>query len=453
MRRTHLSLFLAFLALLFGAFPVLAQTAVAPDLGAAAPFTVVGTTAMTCVGPGTISGDVGSGGALTPGTCTISGTSTTPVSSAVTTAITTARASIDTQNPTCTAAIPTTTQTLAPGVYCSAAGTTIGAGVILTLSGNASDVWVFRVGTGGTGALTLTSAQVVMGGTALACNVFWRTAEAATMTSTTFNGTILSGAGVTMTDGSWNGRALATAGASLTRPASMTFAGCSAPATITVRKDFIPNSTATVPVSLSCTSGTVTTAPATISEATPAVFRVGGATAGATCTATETVPAHYAANQAACAGLALNGSCTITNTLDSAEPPAGTLPDTQPAGCPAIGFTPTIVPNANVGVPYSQQFTGNSGTAPYVFTTTLATLPPGLTLSTSGRLAGTATTALAQTFNIRATDAVGCFVVQPYTMRFGVEVPTMPQVFVVLLALGLMAVGYVRLRRPPHART
>ncbi|MDP2320663.1 MAG: Ig domain-containing protein [Acidobacteriota bacterium] len=178
------------------------------------------------------------------------------------------------------------------------------------------------------------------------------------------------------------------------------------------------------------------------------MFRVGGAAlSGATCTATETVPDGYTANQAGCAGVALNGSCTITNTLSSADPPAGTLPDTQPAGCPAISFTPTTVPNATVGVAYSQQFTGSGGTSPYVFTTTLATLPAGLTLTTAGLLSGTPTVELAQTFNIRATDAVGCFLVRSYTMRFGVEVPTLPQVFTVMLGFGLLVLGYMHLQR------
>ena len=441
----------AIIILLFGASPVLAQTAVAPNLGAAAPFTVVGTTAVTCVGPGTISGDVGSGGALTPGTCTISGTSTTPVAATVTTAIATARASIDSQNSNCTGTIPTTSQTLTPGVYCSAAGTTIGAGVILTLSGNASDVWVFRVGTGGTGALTLNSAQVVMGGSALACNVYWRTAEAATLTSATFNGTILAGSSVTMTDGSWNGRALATSAASLTRPASMTFAGCSAPSTITVNKDFVPNNTSTVPVSLTCTSGTITTAPATMSEAAPAVFRVGGASLGATCTATETVPANYTATQTSCASVALNGSCTITNTLSSSELPPD-APTTSPAGCPAIGLAPATLPNGDVGVAYSQQFTGSGGTAPYVYSTVATSLPAGLTLSSTGLLSGTPTSSVPQTFSVRATDSLGCFTQRSYPFLFGsavpTPVPTLPQFVFFALAAGLMAIGYQRLRRP-----
>jgi len=66
-------------------------------------------------------------------------------------------------------------------------------------------------------------------------------------------------------------------------------------------------------VTLSCTSGTVTTPHLEVAEGTPAVFTVMGATPGTTCTATETVPEGYTANQANCASVALNGYCTITN--------------------------------------------------------------------------------------------------------------------------------------------
>jgi hypothetical protein len=187
---------------------------------------------------------------------------------------------------------------------------------------------VFWVGTGGLGALTLTSAQVVMGGAALACNVYWKTAQAATLTDSSFVGTVLAGSAVTMTRGSWVGRALARTDATITDAAPLTFAGCSAPASITVNKDFIPNSAATVPVALSCTSGTVTITPLNASEAAPAVFTVGGAGPGATCTATETVPVGYTANQASCVSMPLGGSCTIINTLAGGGPfpPGGALP-------------------------------------------------------------------------------------------------------------------------------
>jgi len=106
--------------------------------------------------------------------------------------------------------------------------TTIGAGVTLTLLGNATDVWIFRVGTGGLGALTLTNTQVVMGGTANACNVYWKSASATTVTDSAFVGTVLSGAAATMTRGSWTGRAMATTDVTLTDPAPLT--GCAAAA-------------------------------------------------------------------------------------------------------------------------------------------------------------------------------------------------------------------------------
>jgi hypothetical protein len=59
----------------------------------------------------------------------------------------------------------------------------------------------------------------------------------------------------------------------------------------------------------------------------------------------------------------------------------------------AIGFnpyTPTL-PDATQGVPYSYQFTGQSGCKPYTFTVKSGSLPPGLTLSTGGLISGTAT--------------------------------------------------------------
>jgi hypothetical protein len=46
------------------------------------------------------------------------------------------------------------------------------------------------------------------------------------------------------------------------------------------------------------------------------VFTVTGASPGATCTATETVPAGYTGNQLDCVNVALGGSCTITNNVE-----------------------------------------------------------------------------------------------------------------------------------------
>jgi hypothetical protein len=228
----------AFAACLFT--PVCAFAQVAPNLGTTAPFAVLGTNGIptlgtvTCTdtGPGIgIFGQVGTTFAGPPGItntgCTITGPIVFPVAAGVVADFNAAFASIDTLNPACTGVIPIVTTTLPPGVYCSAAATAIGAGVIITLNGTASDVWIFRVGTGG-GALTLTNAQVVMGGTANACNVYWKTnaLSGVTVTDSAFVGTVLSGAATTMTRGSWTGRAMATTDVTLTDPAP--FIGCAA---------------------------------------------------------------------------------------------------------------------------------------------------------------------------------------------------------------------------------
>ncbi|MEO8276918.1 MAG: IPTL-CTERM sorting domain-containing protein [Thermoanaerobaculia bacterium] len=295
---------------------------VAPDLGTAFDYAVLGTNGtptsgtMTCT-TSTINGNVGSTfNSMTNTGCTVTGTADTPVAASVVSDFTAAYSALDSANPTCDGAIPTTSTTVAPGVYCSAAGTTIGAGVILTLSGSATDVWIFKVGTSGFGALTGNSFQVVMAGGALPCNVYWRTAEAATVTASTFVGTVLAGTAFTATGGSFLGRAMASTDATVTSVAPMTFAGCLGPGTITVSKDFIPNSPASVAVSLTCTSGSVLATPLNASEASPAVFEIGGADPGVTCTATETVPAGYTADESSCLSVPLGGSCTITNSLD-----------------------------------------------------------------------------------------------------------------------------------------
>jgi len=105
---------------------------------------------------------------------------------------------------------------LAPGVYSlDAASTTTGG--TLTLDGSSSDIWIFKIGTGGTGALTGTNFNVEMSSGELRNNnVYWWTAEAVTMTDSIFIGNILAGTSITVTRGSLRGRALATVAVTLT---------------------------------------------------------------------------------------------------------------------------------------------------------------------------------------------------------------------------------------------
>jgi Ice-binding-like/IPTL-CTERM motif len=375
--------------------PALA-TAVAPPLGTAGSYAVLATNVSPTVGevtctrsiatPIIINGNVGTTfTSITNTGCTITGSIDAPVAAGVVTDFNTAYSALNTLNSACDGTIPTTSTTISPGVYCSAAGTTIGAGVIFTLDGNASDVWVFKVGTTG-GSLTGNSFQVVMGGSALACNVYWWTQGAATMTDSNFIGTILAGSAITLTRGNYLGRALATTDFTDTNVAPLTFAGCAPVASITVNKNFIPISSATVPVALTCTSGTATNTPQNASMATPAVFTVGGASPGATCTATETVPTGYTANQTNCLNVALDGSCTIVNTLASANLTTITvnknfIPD-NPAPVPVAlvctSGTVAVMPiNASEGAPAVFQVTGASAGA--TCTATETTVPTGYT--------------------------------------------------------------------------
>jgi hypothetical protein len=87
----------------------------------------------------------------------------------------------------------------------------------------------------------------------------------------------------------------------------------------TVNKDFSDDNTATVSVTATCSSGTVTNNPQLASEAAPAVFTVEGFEPGATCTATEgTAPTGYTSDETDCQDQdPIDGSCTITNTQDS----------------------------------------------------------------------------------------------------------------------------------------
>ncbi len=89
--------------------------------------------------------------------------------------------------------------------------------------------------------------------------------------------------------------------------------------TFTVNKDFSDDSSDSVSITLSCTSGTVVNNPQFATEASPAVFGIEDFTEGATCTAIEvTSLAGYVTDETDCQDDdAIGGSCTIINTLNS----------------------------------------------------------------------------------------------------------------------------------------
>lgn len=118
------------------------------------------------------------------------------------------------------------------------------------------------------------------------------------------------------------------------------------------------------------------------------------------------------------AGLSLSG-CTVSGTpttagtsnvpvtvTDSSNPTdSATATDTiiiGPAG--SLSLTGTL-PNATVGVAYSQTLTATGGTTPYTYSLTAGNLPDGLSLSPGGVISGTPTKPGASSFTVTATDS------------------------------------------------
>ena len=105
------------------------------------------TGAVTCTGPGSVTGNVGvvpSGTFVNTG-CTIVGT-VDPFAAVPYADFLTAYGTLA-STPCGPTLNPAVSQTLAPGVYCVAAAATF-TGVTLTLNGPANGVWIFKIGTG-----------------------------------------------------------------------------------------------------------------------------------------------------------------------------------------------------------------------------------------------------------------------------------------------------------------
>ncbi len=103
-------------------------------------------------------------------------------------------------------------------------------------------------------------------------------------------------------------------------------------------------------------------------------------------------------------------SNALSVTVPAASSAAQTSGTTGTAASPVI--TTTSIPAATVGTAYSQQLNILSGTGTGAITFALATgstLPVGLTLSPSGLISGTPTTAGSSSFSVVATDSLGNF--------------------------------------------
>ncbi|MCS6885311.1 MAG: putative Ig domain-containing protein, partial [Blastocatellia bacterium] len=115
------------------------------------------------------------------------------------------------------------------------------------------------------------------------------------------------------------------------------------------------------------------------------------------------------------------GSYTFTITATDVFGCTGSRTYTVTVACPTITITPTTLPPFTVGVSYSQTLTASGGTAPYTFTLSSGSLPPGISLSPSGTISGIATAAGSYTFTVTATDVYGCTGSITLTLSNGLE--------------------------------
>jgi hypothetical protein len=180
-----------------GAIPV------APALGLAGTFGVLGASAVTVAGPTTINGDLGS--YPTPA-ITINGAVTVNgVNQRADAAAAAAHADLLTGFAQAAAA-PVTTylgpaadlsgDTLAGGVYNGSSSLAVTGTLTLDADGNPNEVWIFQAGS----TLLMTAAsQIVLTGGAQASNVYWEVGSSATIgADTTFEGDILAYASITL---------------------------------------------------------------------------------------------------------------------------------------------------------------------------------------------------------------------------------------------------------------
>lgn len=198
----------------------IARAQVAPSLGTAYGFSVLGGSTVTNTGSSTVTGDVGvdPGTSLTgfpPGTI-LRGQSYVGDAAAGNAQRDVAAASAELTGQSCTTnyGIPTDLggMTLLPGVYCFLSSAQLTGELTLDAKGNPNAVWIFKTGSTLT---TASNAAVQLVNSAQPSNVFWQVGSSATLgTGTAFEGNIIALASITLDTGATlAGRALAQNGA------------------------------------------------------------------------------------------------------------------------------------------------------------------------------------------------------------------------------------------------
>lgn len=110
----------------------------------------------------------------------------------------------------------------------------------------------------------------------------------------------------------------------------------------------------------------------------------------------------------------------IAKAADSATPSASNIAPfsiTVVGGPTALAITtPVTLPNAMTYVAYSQPLAAKGGTSPYIWSLVSGALPLGLSLSSSGVISGSPTTAGQSNFSVQVMDSVSATATQNFSL-------------------------------------
>jgi hypothetical protein len=227
--------------------------AIAPSLGAAASFSVLGGQSVNNTGPSVVGGDLG----VSPGT-SITGFPPGIVNGAIhqtdPVALQAQADVVIAYNQLAGQACNTDLtgqdlggMTLVEGVYCFSSAAQLTGQLTLDAQGNSAAVWVFQVASG---LNTASSASVLITNGGGPCNVFWQVGSSATLgTGNTFVGNILALTSISLaTNTNISGRALARNGSVTMDSNNISIESCGAAVTPTATSTGPTATATTVPV-------------------------------------------------------------------------------------------------------------------------------------------------------------------------------------------------------------
>ncbi|MCM2474840.1 tandem-95 repeat protein [Rhizobium sp. CG5] len=119
-----------------------------------------------------------------------------------------------------------------------------------------------------------------------------------------------------------------------------------------------------------------------------------------------------------------SGTDSFTYTVtDSASGLSDSATVSLTVTAPTLSIAPSSLPDGTAGTTYSQTLSATSGTSPYSYAVTSGALPDGLSLSSSGAISGTPTSAGSESLTVTATDAYGATGSQAYTLAIAIAAP------------------------------